>query len=433
MQRHAVTVHAPAAHVHLLEQILGSRTFAKSPRLARFLEFICTELFEGRAEAINEQQIGVHVFGRSATYSAVDDSIVRTQARLLRQRLEDYFENEAASSTLILCVPKGGYVPVFETRRRVAKEPALPLQSAEEAGLRRLFALRLGRRQMALLIAVMAVLVVSAGLFSLAVQRHREPQSATEAFWSEIFTQGRTVLIVPSDDGLVLFQEFTRQPVSLNEYLNGTYLNHALGVPSSGVALNADWFAAHQYTSSEDLKLALRLGRVKEAGLSNVETRDARALRIEDLKKGNNILIGGSGANPWVGLFADRLNFDVGWDWKNSEGFVRNKRPAVGESGLYRDALSSDGVRRSYGVLAFLPGIDGNGVTLLFEGTGMAGTESAADFLFSSGRFESFARSIGATPRHVPYFEVLLETTSVAGNAPEAHVLAWRILPPTGN
>jgi hypothetical protein len=195
------------------------------------------------------------------------------------------------------------------------------------------------------------------------------------------------------------------------------------------MTLNSEWFASHQYTSSADLNLALRLGRLPQAERANVETRSARALSIDDLKRGNVILIGGVGANPWVGLFADRLNFDVSWDWKASEGFVRNKKPAQGESAVYRDTLT-DGMRKSYGVLAFLPGIDGNGDALLFEGTGMAGTESASDFPFSTSQFRAFAKSIGASPNFVPYFEVLLETSSVGGNAPEARVVAYRLVKP---
>jgi hypothetical protein len=95
----------------LLQQIAASRTFAKSPRLTKFLEFICLWLIEGRAREINEQQIGIHVFGRSADYSASDDSIVRSQARLLRQRLEEYFEHECPHSALIVTIPTPTHRP----------------------------------------------------------------------------------------------------------------------------------------------------------------------------------------------------------------------------------------------------------------------------------------------------------------------------------
>ena len=94
--------------MELLNQILESRTFAKSSRLAHFLKFICLQTIEGKAREINEQQIGIHVFARSPMYSASDDSIVRTQARLLRQRLEEYFEHECPACPVVITIPKGG-------------------------------------------------------------------------------------------------------------------------------------------------------------------------------------------------------------------------------------------------------------------------------------------------------------------------------------
>jgi hypothetical protein len=279
-----------------------------------------------------------------------------------------------------------------------------------------------------LFLAGLTVLIVAIGVAGFFLRsRSSQPGAAADALWSELFTSATPTLIVPSDDALVLFQDFTKSPVQLDEYLSGTYLSKA-NLPSvNGISLSAEWFASHQLTSSADLNLALRLARLPQAVKADVETRNARVLRIDDLKSRNVILIGGVAANPWVGLFKDRLNFDVNWDWKASEGYVVNKHPQPGESSLYRDTVR-DGARRSYGVLAFLPGIEGNGDALLFQGTGMAGTESAADFPFSLTEFRDFARRIGATHDKMPYFEVLLETSSVGGNAPEARVVAYRII-----
>ena len=88
--------------MELLQRVLASRTFAKSVRLTRFLEFICLRTIEGNARELNEHEIGIHVFARSPAYSASDDSIVRTQARLLRQRLEEYFEHECPTCPTVI-------------------------------------------------------------------------------------------------------------------------------------------------------------------------------------------------------------------------------------------------------------------------------------------------------------------------------------------
>jgi hypothetical protein len=423
--------------MELLQQVLSSRTFAKSARLTRFLEFICLRALAGKAREINEQQIGIHVFSRSPAYSASDDSIVRTQARLLRLRLEEYFEHECPSCPMVITIPKGGYVPVFEPRSGAssvtihAPRPsgqaagadggvAAPELEPAAAGIRR------ARVWKYATIATWALILL--GLLAAYFFPRGRNEGPSHALWATIFSPGRTVVIVPSDDALVLYQELTQTAIPLDEYLDGSYLQKFS--PHIGAeVLGSDWFARHQYTSSADLNLAMRLGRLPEAAQANIEARNARVLRLADLKSCNVILIGGIGANPWVGLFSQHLQFDVNYDWKTSEGYVLNKHPAKGEAAIYRDSVS-DGFRRSYGVLALLPGIADDGRALLFEGTGMAGTESAADFPFNSSSFEAFARQIGSTTDTMPNFEALLETTSVGGNAPEARLIAYHLIKP---
>jgi len=424
--------------LELLRQILASRTFAKSVRLARFLEFICLRTIAGKARELNEQQIGIHVFDRSPAYSASDDSIVRTQARLLRQRLEEYFEHECPDSLQVVSIPKGGYVPVFEPRpnQRQAertdfavspRELQIVTPNRESEDIVSAASPRTSYRTLLLIASLVAICILGA-IASWFWFQNRDA-SASGALWSNIFGHGRPVVIVPSDDALVLFQELTQTPVPLDEYISGSYLEKAKLPQAGSAALTSDWFANHQYTSTADLNLAMRLGRLSQATKASVESRNARVVRIDDLKSRNVILIGGVGANPWVGLFADHLNFDVKYDWKSAQGYVVNKHPQSGELPIYRD-LTSDGSHRSYGVLALLPGIEDDGLVLIFQGTGMAGTESAADFPFNPGSFRSFARQIGATREHMPYFEALLETVSVGGNAPEAHLIAYRVLKP---
>ena len=436
----------------LMRQVLASRTFAKSNRLSSFLEFVCTRAIERKTDQINEQQIGIHVFGRSASYNPADDSVVRSQARLLRQRLEEYFEHECPSCPMRIIIPKGGYVPVFElvgapaavppalqsaleskgtsigAEGVTAVSPALPHDESARSAARPGFWKSKTWRGLRPL--VMAVVLLLAGLGAWTSYRWvapREESRAQQLLWKSIFDGNKPVVIVPSDDALVLFQELTKKPVGLDAYISGAYLDTEL--PSSSTKLGSAWFTSHQYTSTADLNLAMRLGRLPEAADANVLTRNARVIHIDEMKSSNVVLIGGLAANPWVGLFASQLNFVVDYDWQTSQGYVRNKHPAAGEKATYSEAYQ-DGSRHSYGVLAYLPGLAGDNRTLLFEGTGMAGTESAADFPFNKGLFQAFTDRIGGNASHLPYFEALLETTDVGGNAPEARVISYRIIQP---
>lgn len=424
----------------LVEQILASRTFAKAARLSSFLTYVSRQTLEGRADQINEQQIGIHVFSRSPAYQANDDSIVRSQARLLRHKLEEYFEHERPGSPLILHIPKGGYVPVFQ--RSPQLEPVKPdVQALADAPaaipspLVLVPAPRAAAEKHRAIPAWLGWLVAALLLTALAAEQvvravsHPQSSGMQRLLWAAILNKDRGALIVSSDDALVLVQELTRNPVSLDDYLSGSYLEKS-SLPAGPVPLSASWLNAHQYTSMADLSLAMRIARVPEAMSVRPEVRYARNVRMDDIKNRNVILIGGIGANPWVSLFDGQLNFAVNYDWKAAQGYVANRSPRAGEQPRYEE-FGPGGIKHNYGVLAFLSGVGGAGDALLFEGTGMAGTESAADFLFNEDAFNAFVKQMGG-PRNgrLPHFEVLLETPSIGGDAPQERVIAYRVLDP---
>jgi hypothetical protein len=95
-------------------RIATSKGMAKSELLPRFLLHICEMSLRGRKEEITEQRIGMLIFNRPMGYNPGEDNIVRSYARTLRKRLEDYFSQEGREEPLRMTIPRGGYVPVFE-------------------------------------------------------------------------------------------------------------------------------------------------------------------------------------------------------------------------------------------------------------------------------------------------------------------------------
>ncbi len=81
--------------------------------MREFLRYIADCAIKEAPESATEQQIGVHVFHRPPGYNSSEDSIVRTHARLLRQKLAEYFSTEGAAEPTIIEVPKGHYLPIF--------------------------------------------------------------------------------------------------------------------------------------------------------------------------------------------------------------------------------------------------------------------------------------------------------------------------------
>jgi tetratricopeptide (TPR) repeat protein len=97
-----------------LERLLENKLFARSEQLSRLLRFLVERHLEGRDQEIKESVIGVEVFGRDPDYNPKFDPIVRTEARRLRARLNEYYESEGKHDVVRIDLPKGGYVPVVQ-------------------------------------------------------------------------------------------------------------------------------------------------------------------------------------------------------------------------------------------------------------------------------------------------------------------------------
>src|SRR5262249_34632665 len=120
-----------------LTKILSSTSFASSPRMNRFLKYVVETTLEGKGALIKEYVIALEVFDKSDAYDPREDSTVRSEASKLRARLSRYYENEGQEDPVIISVPKGGYVPVFQGRR---DEIAAVSSTARRPGQRRLIA-----------------------------------------------------------------------------------------------------------------------------------------------------------------------------------------------------------------------------------------------------------------------------------------------------
>ena len=410
------------ARWHLVQQVVQSPQFEKSPRLRSFLLFVCEMELTGQSKKINEQEIGVKVFGRPEGYNPGDDSIVRSQARILRQRLSEYFAGPGAGTALRITIPRGTYVPVFEAVKGPDSSPVPELSPRQDGSI----AVQKHRRAFWAGASIAVVLILAAlawGIYRM--QRPKQRMDVETSFWSSVLGTRRTAVIVPSDSTLVLIEELMGQPVSFEEYLNRRYLeNPALN--KGGSNLTARDLNESHYTSMADLNLAVRLTHLPQAANAHPEIRYARDLSISDAREGNLILIGGERANPWVQLFARGMNFIVDYDWQRKENMVVNRSPRQGEAALYLQD-PNDPQHRVYGLVAYEPSLDGEGNSLLVAGTSSAGTQAAADFLLSNHLFGDFLRQMQRPDGSIPHFELLLVAHDLNGSVAGSTILASRL------
>jgi hypothetical protein len=415
----------------LVERIIGSPSFIKSPRLCSFLRYICDLTLEGRTEEINEVNIGKKLFGRAPNYDPSIDGIVRSHASRLRQRLDQYFGEEGAHETLRLFIPKGGYTPIFESQPEEPARPELPLfndppapvalsePAISEQPPQRIFWL--------LWVLVIALAMACASNVYLLLHSSRSTQPVTalkHPLWGRMFGQDRHTMIVASDTGLTGLETLTGRNVKLADYLSGDYRTHAQAVAGISPAL-VQLLAARRYTSIVDLDIVTKFYQIPGIPMNRLQIAYARDVRPNDLKNGPVIFLGALEGTPWIELFQDRMNFAFTHDRQNRTFVVLNRSPQGNELSRY-ESDPGDPTHKIYGMLALRPNLAGSGQILIIEGTSMAGTESAADFVFDDARLLPFLNKIKKPDGSLPYFELLLQSSNMNGNASQSQILAYR-------
>lgn len=109
-----------------LARILASAVFVSSQRLCRFLRFIVERTLEGDAERLKEFVVAIEVFDRNDDYDPNIDSIVRVEARRLRNKLKTYYDGPGSNDPVLIGMRPGSYAAIFRSLTVEAKVPAEP-------------------------------------------------------------------------------------------------------------------------------------------------------------------------------------------------------------------------------------------------------------------------------------------------------------------
>lgn len=220
-----------------LQRVLASRQFVRSKRLQRFLTYIVDAKLAGEQERIQEYAIGLEVFDRGESFDPKADSIVRSEARRLRQRLEEYYQGEGRQEALRIEIPPPGYVP--EIRAAYG-----------------------GRRSQALVWSVAAVLAAAAALYAIrpfsshAVDpRARELAAKAEAAWSQWTQEGAQQAERFYEEALAIDRGYAdayiglsrayRQQLTMGDARFGVTLSKAIAAADQAIELAPESSDAH--------------------------------------------------------------------------------------------------------------------------------------------------------------------------------------------
>ncbi len=420
-----------AEHRECIQRLTQSRHFSKAPLLTSFLWHVCERSFAMPGDRITEYEIGVQVFRRSRSFDPRQDNIVRTYARLLRKRLEEYYSTDGSGETLRILLPKGGYTPVFE--RQGLQHPAPPLEPTEDAQLNPQETCAPAVPQSkpkpgwplwtGLSAWLCSVLIFGITWRTLHIVPQQRAKSSLHALWSQMFPENRDTFVIPGDVGFVIMQQANHRTFTLAEYLGWQSANHARD------NLVMSYLKDQSYTSMLSLDVVSQLQRLPEVSPPRFLTRAPRALRLEDLQTSNAILLGSNFSNPWTELFSRQLNFHFVNHPESDRNWISNSAPAPGEPAVYEN--NSKSYRHpTYGVIAFLPGLGKKRHVLLIEGLDAAGTQAAVKLLFDdTDAMSAFLAGAIGPDGSIKSFEILVEATSFGydSRAVDCHMLAKRI------
>ncbi len=409
----------------LIERILVTAPFKKSTNLHALLSYLGEHSIREQLDALTERQIGRAAFGKPEDYSPAEDSAVRVHVRQLRLRLHEYFACEGRSEAFRVDIPKGSYVlefhPAYSEDRAQLEAPLSP-----ELGLAKNTPIWL--RQLPLLLAVAVAAGSAAGWYRSA---NRNVGSPVPWPLNAVIRPNQETRVVVSDGNSMLRllgdKEFT-----LEEYLQPSFRQSL--IPSHlkpNVSRLTAYISDSQLISFADLVVVTSVVRLAGPKAALIALYPAQNLSLRDLEQGNYIFIGSSVSNPWVGLFAEKLNFQVVEDGVGGRMYFLNKNPLPGELHTYEGLPRTGSAGEEYATVAVVPGNNRRGDVLILQGLRQEGTESLGKLLENSddrNRLQKAleARNGGDAPE---YFEALIRTRAVAGEPLSITIVSTRIIP----
>ena len=408
----------------LTQRIINSPHFVRSGRLQDFLLYVCRCALENRIDEISEHRIGERVFERGSDYNPNEDNIVRSQARLLRQKLDAYFASEGEQEPIILRIPKGGYAPEFVERSVLA--PAEAAESVAPANSQwRTSVVRWLLTAVAALVTAVIVLAWLLGRQKESPLPSSTAPSAVIALWSQLFSSNLPTTVIVPDHTFAMMQEASDQHVDLATYLRRSPRPEHENLRQLEKILPA--FSVRRYTTFDGVSTAVRVSQLAEQFSGKVVVRYARDMTLRELSPGHVVLIGRPLSNLWNEMFENKLNFRFYSDLQRNQIVCQNRSPQPGEQAEYLPV--NDGAKRTvYASISFLPNLNNAGNALIIAGNSSGAQEIAAEFVSNEKLLKAFTDKLHQGEDRLPYFELLIRTITLAGVAQESEVVTYRIL-----
>jgi hypothetical protein len=397
-------------HAALVARVAASQCFASSTRLREFLFYVADCALRDAPEEATEQHIGIHVFQRSPGFNTGEDSIVRTQARALRQRLNEYFTHEGSFEDVIIEIPKGHYLPIFHLRNPVLEshptsappepesaahaEPE-PISEPNPEQTKR-------RTRSTTILSISLSLLVLMGLSSWLLRA--EKTSPIDRLWGPFFAHNGSLVIYSN-------------AVFTGDSTNG--LKYAFPDQGGLQGARSDRYV-DTYTGIGELTSVYDLTRLFDQRHATFILKRSLLVTWDEAQASNLIFIGSVAENPSLRMLPPDPDFTMTAQ-DGAAGFV-NHHPLPGEATVYM--RPEHPLTKDYAMLALVPGLENGRKMLIFSGLTTLGTEAAVEFASSPGTLDQLLQAVSDAKGVVHPFEALIETTIAGGVPLQARLIA---------
>jgi hypothetical protein len=396
-----------------LERLLAHPLFSNSKRYPVLLAYAVDQTLKGNVSELKERSIGIEVFGRSPSYDANADPVVRITAGEVRKRLMQYYYDDSHDGELVIELPSGSYVPIFHPPEPPPQPemaaPALEPMLQPAAPVVISTAHRPVPRRRWLFLAFLFGLAIAAS-FGIGWQIHDfrdyKPPTSIDRFWAPI-TEG------PTTATYCLGEPARNIDVgSINSF----------DAPVSGTQPEPLYFRLHLsgHLALADVITLTRTAAALETRHKAFRVLPASEASFAQLREGPIVLIGGFD-NIWTLRVTQKLRF--GFESKDGVAIIVDRKSPNQATWATAWDLPYQKLSRDYAIVARIHDDTTGQPVIVAAGISEEGTEAAGEILYNPVYLDSLLTKLPPNWEQLN-MEAVIETQVIEGHPGPPSILA---------
>ena len=407
-----------------LQRLLTHPFFANSKRYPALLAYVVEQTLQGNAVELKERSIGIEVFGRTPTYDANADPVVRITAGEVRKRLSLYYFDSSHAGELVIELPLGSYVPVFRQPEPAAESvsevvdtalpsgaipqviqsmdsPSVATPAPKQSRLRWLLAVGL------LVLGCAAGVILGLRIHPAPVPPAPEPISNIDRFWEPFLSSSNPTTFCLGEPAKNIDMD------SINSF------EAPVNVPANPQKLYVRLHMAGLFALA-DVTTLTRTAAALEARHKTFRVVPASEASFAQLREGPIVLIGAFD-NIWTLRVTQKLRF--GFESKDGVALIVDRKNEKKTSWETAWDLPYQKLSRDYAIVARIHDSTTGQPVIIAAGISEEGTEAAGEILYNPVYLNSLLANAPANWEKMN-MEAVIETQVIEGHSGPPNVLA---------